>query len=70
MSRYSGVSGGETQGQGFRLWLIPGGPFFSVSLGFGAMHHPAGESARLPLLCVPLPVLGNGCAVFPRASQS
>lgn len=42
----------------------------SVFLGFGALHHRAGESARLPFLCVPLPVLGNGCAVFPRASQS
>lgn len=42
----------------------------SASLGVGVVHYPVGESARLSLLCVPLPVLGNGCGVFPCASQS
>lgn len=38
--------------------------------GVGVVHYPVRESARLSFLRVPLPVLGNGSGVFPRASQS
>lgn len=33
----------------------------------GCLHHPSGEEKRLPLLCLPLPLLDAGSAVLPRA---